>query len=156
MSQFCAEGDEIDVAVSRVEPENRRIRLSVKNLEGNPWQALRKNHQKNSIITGEISNITDFGVFVKVDGGIEGLISKFNLVGPDQEFDDKILENYKVGDSITAMVVEINPQTQKLSLSVKEMIKKNQENEMAKYMSNSQDDSDTFSLADMLNAKKEN
>ena len=54
------------------------------------------------------------------------------------------------------MVVEINPQTQKLSLSVKEMIKKNQENEMAKYMSNSQDDSDTFSLADMLNAKKEN
>ena len=156
MSQFCAEGDEIDVAVSRVEPENRRIRLSVKNLEGNPWQALRKNHPKNSIITGEISNITDFGVFVKVDGGIEGLISKFNLVGPDQEFDDKILENYKVGDSITAMVVEINPQTQKLSLSVKEMIKKNQENEMAKYMSNSQDDSDTFSLADMLNAKKEN
>ena len=156
MSQFCAEGDEIDVAVSRVEPENRRIRLSVKNLEGNPWQALRKNHPKNSIITGEISNITDFGVFVKVDGGIEGLISKFNLVGPDQEFADKILENYKVGDSITAMVVEINPQTQKLSLSVKEMIKKNQENEMAMYMSNSQDDSDTFSLADMLNAKKEN
>ena len=84
------------------------------------------------------------------------LLAKFNLVGPDQEFDDKILENYKVGDSITAMVVEINPQTQKLSLSVKEMIKKNQENEMAKYMSNSQDDSDTFSLADMLNAKKEN
>lgn len=156
MSQFCNEGDEIEVAVSRVEPENRRIRLSVKNLEGNPWQALRKNHPKYSIITGEISNITDFGVFVKVDGGIEGLISKFNLVGPDQEFDDKILENYKVGDSITAMVVEINPQTQKLSLSVKEMIKKNQENEMAKYMSNSQDDSDTFSLADMLNAKKEN
>ena len=156
MSQFCNEGDEIEVAVSRVETENRRIRLSVKNLEGNPWQALRKNHPKYSIITGEISNITDFGVFVKVDGGIEGLISKFNLVGPDQEFDDKILENYKVGDSITAMVVEINPQTQKLSLSVKEMIKKNQENEMAKYMSNSQDDSDTFSLADMLNAKKEN
>ena len=72
------------------------------------------------------------------------------------EYEDKeyVLEFSR--DSITAMVVEINPQTQKLSLSVKEMIKKNQENEMAKYMSNSQDDSDTFSLADMLNAKKEN
>ena len=84
------------------------------------------------------------------------IISKFNLVGPDQEFDEKVLENYKVGDQITAMVVEINPQTQKLSLSVKEMIKKNQESEMAKYMSSTHDDSDTFSLADMLNAKKDN
>ena len=155
-SQFCNEGDEIEVAVSRVEPESRRIRLSVKNLEGNPWQALRKNHPKYTNITGEISNITDFGVFVKVEGGIEGLISKFNLVGPDQEYDDKILQEYKVGDQITAMIVELNPQTQKLSLSVKEMIKKNQESEIAKYMTDSKDDSDTFSLADMLKAKEEN
>ena len=156
MNQFCNEGDEIEVAVSRVEPESRRIRLSVKNLEGNPWQALRKNHPKYTNITGEISNITDFGVFVKVEGGIEGLISKFNLVGPDQEDDDKILQEYKVGDQITAMIVELNPQTQKLSLSVKEMIKKNQESEIAKYMTDSKDDSDTFSLADMLKAKEEN
>ncbi len=156
MNQFCNEGDEIEVAVSRVEPESRRIRLSVKNLEGNPWQALRKNHPKYTNITGEISNITDFGVFVKVEGGIEGLISKFNLVGPDQEYDDKILQEYKVGDQITAMIVELNPQTQKLSLSVKEMIKKNQESEIAKYMTDSKDDSDTFSLADMLKAKEEN
>ncbi len=156
MNQFCAEGDEIEVAVSRVEPDSRRIRLSVKNLEGNPWQALRKNHPKYTNITGEISNITDFGVFVKVEGGIEGLISKFNLVGPDQEYDDKVLQEYKVGDQITAMIVELNPQTQKLSLSVKEMIKKNQESEIAKYMTDSKDDSDTFSLADMLKAKEEN
>ncbi|MCR5731759.1 MAG: 30S ribosomal protein S1 [Sphaerochaetaceae bacterium] len=155
MSQFCAEGDEIEVAVSSVQPENRRIRLSVKNLEGNPWQNFKKSHPKFSNVTGEISNVTDFGVFVKVDGGIEGLISKFNLVGPDEEFNDKILENYKVGDQITAMVVEINPSTQKLSLSVKEMIKKAQESEMAKYMAETKDDDDSFSLADMMKAKGE-
>ncbi len=155
MNQFCAEGDEIEVCVSSVQPENRRIRLSVKNLEGNPWQNFKKKHPKFSNVTGEISNVTDFGVFVKVEGGIEGLISKFNLVGPDEEFNDKILENYKVGDEITAMVVEINPTTQKLSLSVKEMIKKAQESEMAKYMAESKDDDDSFSLADMMKAKGE-
>lgn len=155
MNQFCAEGDEIEVSVSSVQPENRRIRLSVKNLEGNPWQNFKKKHPKFSNVTGEISNVTDFGVFVKVEGGIEGLISKFNLVGPDEEFNDKILENYKVGDEITAMVVEINPTTQKLSLSVKEMIKKAQESEMAKYMAESKDDDDSFSLADMMKAKGE-
>ncbi len=155
MTQFCAEGDEIEVSVSSVQPENRRIRLSVKNLEGNPWQNFKKKHPKFSNVTGEISNVTDFGVFVKVEGGIEGLISKFNLVGPDEEFNDKILENYKVGDEITAMVVEINPTTQKLSLSVKEMIKKAQESEMAKYMAETKDDDDSFSLADMMKAKGE-
>ena len=155
MSQFCKEGDEIEVQVSRVEPENRRIRLSVKNLEGNPWQNLKRSNPKYSVITGTISNVTDFGVFVKVTGDIEGLISKYNLVGPDEEYTDKVLENFKVGDEVTAMVVDINPQTQKLSLSIKEMIKKNQESEMAKYMADSKDDGDTFSLADVLKAKDE-
>lgn len=155
MSQFCAEGDEIEVAVSKVEPETRRIRLSVKNLEGNPWQSLRKNAPKYSIIEGEVSNVTDFGVFVKVEGGIEGLISKFNLVGPDEEYNDKVLENFKVGDTVKAMIVEINPQTQKLSLSIKEMIKRSQEAEMSKYMADTKDDDDTFSLADMLKSKEE-
>lgn len=155
MSQFCKEGDMIEVMVSRVEPENRRIRLSVKNLEGNPWQNLKKSHPKYSIITGEVSNVTDFGVFVKVEGGIEGLISKFNLVGPDEEYNDKVLEKFHVGDPITAMIIELNPMTQKLSLSIKEMVKRNEENEMAKYMASSKEDDDTFSLADMLKAKDE-
>lgn len=155
MSAFCKEGDMIDVAVSRIEPENRRIRLSVKQLEGNPWQTLGKDYPKYSTITGEVSNVTDFGVFVKVLGGVEGLISKFNLVAPGEEYTDEVLSKYKVGDQVTAMIVEINPKTQKLSLSIKEMIKKSQESEMSKYMADSKDDDDTFSLADMLKAKEQ-
>jgi Ribosomal protein S1 len=154
MTGFCNEGDMIEVMVSRVEPENRRIRLSVKNLEGNPWNTLKKDYPKYSVITGEVSNVTDFGVFVKVVGGIEGLISKFNLVGPDEEYTDAVLEKFKVGDPVKAMVVECNPQTQKLSLSIKEMIKRSQESEMAKYMASSKDDDDTFNLGDLLKAKE--
>ena len=158
MDQFCKEGDLVDVVVSRVEPENRRIRLSVKQLEGNPWSNLKKDYPKYSTIQGTVSSVTDFGVFVKVPGDIEGLISKYNLVGPDEEYSDKVLESYKekVGEPITAMVIDINPQAQKLSLSIKEMIKKSQESEMAKYMADDKEEEDTYNpFADMLKSKND-
>ena len=154
MSSFCAEGDVIDVVVIRVEPENRRIRLGVKQLEGNPWQTLRHDYPKFSTISGVVTNVTDFGVFVKVIGDIEGLISKFNLVGPDEEYTDEVLKKFNVGDPITAMVIEVNPTTQKLSLSIKEMIKRSQQTEIAKYI-HADDDGDTYSLADMMRYKDE-
>ena len=158
MDQFCKEGDMVEVVVSRVEPENRRVRLSVKQLEGNPWSTLKKDYPKYSTIQGTISSVTDFGVFVKVLGDIEGLISKYNLVGPDDEYKDEVLESYKakVGEPITAMVVDINPQAQKLSLSIKEMIRRSQESEMAKYMADDKEEDDTYNpFADMLKAKSD-
>lgn len=156
MSGFCKEGDSIDVVVTRVEPENRRIRLSVKKLEDNPWQVLKKDYPKYSKITGTVSNVTEFGVFVKVIGDIEGLISKYNLVGPDEEFNDEVLQKYNVGDTITSMVIECNPVTQKLSLSIKEMIKRSQQSEIAKYIHGNDDEEDTFTFADLMASKDDN
>jgi small subunit ribosomal protein S1 len=156
MSGFCKEGDSIDVVVTRVEPDNRRIRLSVKKLEDNPWQVLKKDYPKYSKITGTVSNVTEFGVFVKVIGDIEGLISKYNLVGPDEEFNDEVLQKYNVGDTITAMVIECNPVTQKLSLSIKEMIKRSQQSEIAKYIHGNDDEEDTFTFADLMASKDDN
>lgn len=159
MDQFCKVGDVLEVSISKVEPEHRRIRLSVKALGGNPWQTLKKDYPKGSLITGTITSVTDFGVFVKVIGDIEGLISKFNLVGPDEEYKDEVLESYKskIGEPVTAMVVDINPQTQKLNLSIKEMIRKSQESEMAKYMADDKEEDDTYNpFADMLKGKTEN
>ncbi len=154
MDQFCKEGDVFEVVITKVEPDNRRIKLSVKNLEGNPWTTLKKDYPRYSTITGTVSSVTDFGVFVKVIGDIEGLISKFNLTGPDEEYKDSVLESYKekIGQPITAMVIDVNPQTQKLTLSIKEMIKRSQESEMAKYMADDkEDDSDTYNpFADIL------
>ncbi len=154
MASFCSEGDVIDVVVIRVEPDNRRIRLGVKQLEGNPWQTLRHDYPKFSTISGVVTNVTDFGVFVKVMGDIEGLISKYNLVGPDEEFTDEVLKKYNVGDPITAMVVECNPSTQKLSLSVKEMVRRSQQSEIAKYI-HEDNENDTYSLAEMMRYKDE-
>lgn len=157
MDQFCKEGDVIDVCISRVEPEARRIKLSVKQLSGNPWQTIAKDYPKYSTITGTVSSVTDFGVFVKVLGDVEGLISKFNLVGPDEEYKDSVLESYKekIGEPITAMVIDVNPRNEKLSLSIKEMKKRDQESEMARYMADSREDEETYNpFAEML--KKNN
>lgn len=153
MDQFCKEGDTIEVVVTKVEPANRRIKLSVKQLEGNPWQTLKKDYPRFSTITGTVSSVTEFGVFVKVIGDIEGLIGKNNLVGPDEQYTDAVLESYKekVGQPITAMVIDVDSAKQKLSLSIREMIKRSQESEMAKYMAETKDDDDSYNpFADLL------
>ena len=154
ISSFCKEGDLIDVSITKIEPENRRIRLGVKQMGDNPWVTLKQSYPKFSVITGTVSNVTDFGVFVKVIGDIEGLISKFNLVGPDEEYSDAVLKNFNIGDSVSAMVIDVDPKTQKLSLSIKELIKKNQESEVEKYMSSNKDD-DVVTIADLISSGKE-
>ena len=153
MDQFCKEGDVVDVCISKVEPENKRIKLSVKMLGDNPWNTLSAEYPKYSTITGTISSVTDFGVFVKVLGDIEGLIQKFQLVGPDEEYKDSVLESYKekIGEPITAMIIDINPKSEKLSLSIKEMKKRSMESEMAKYMADDKESDDTYNpFADIL------
>ncbi len=152
MSSFCKEGDVLEVVVIRVESRNRRIRLGIKQLEGNPWHTLRNEYPRGSIITGEVTGVTDFGVFVRVIGNIEGLISKYNLVGPDEEYSDAVLSNFKEGDAVTAIVTDINVNAQKLSLSIKELVRRNQRQEMSKYI-HTEDDDDTFTFADMLKEK---
>lgn len=152
MSSFCKEGDVLEVVVIRVESRNRRIRLGIKQLEGNPWHTLRNEYPRGSVITGEVTGVTDFGVFVRVIGNIEGLISKYNLVGPDEEYSDAVLSNFKEGDAVTAVVTDINVNAQKLSLSIKELVRRNQRQEMSKYI-HTEDDDDTFTFADMLKEK---
>ncbi len=152
IKSFCNEGETIEVVVTRVEPDTRRIRLGVKQLEGNPWQTLKDSYPKGSVITGEVTSVTDFGVFVKVIADIEGLIAKFNLVGPDEEYSDAVLDRFKAGDKVTALVTDVNINAQKLSLSIKDYIKKNQQKEMSKYIHDDENEN-TFTFADLLKEK---
>lgn len=154
MSSFCKENDVIDVQILKVEPEARRIRLGVKQLEGNPWQTIKHDYPKFSVISGTVSNVTDFGVFVKVVGGVEGLVSKFNLIGPDEEYTDEVLKRFKVGDPVSAVVLEVNVAQRKLSLSIKEMIKRSEQAEVAKYMQSAVD-SDTATIGELIGYKKD-
>jgi small subunit ribosomal protein S1 len=143
---------EIDVVVINVDEENHRIRLGVKQLEEDPWQSMKKNYPKGSTIDGEITSVTDFGVFVKVPGGIEGLINKFNLAQPGEEITDEVLERFKPGEKITCLVTDVNPQSQRLSLSIREYQKNLQRKEMSKYIHDEEEES-TFTFADILKEK---
>jgi small subunit ribosomal protein S1 len=153
-SSMLKEGEEIEIIITNVDTEAHRIRLGVKQLSNDPWAELMKIYPKGSIIEGEISNITDFGLFVKVQGEIEGLIHKNNL-SVDREADaDELLGKYKVGEKISASVIELQPGKQKLSLSVKEMKLREQKKEISKYIHEDDGGDSTFTLADMLKDKE--
>ncbi len=126
--------DEIEVMVIESDKKNRKVKLSSKQLTEDPWKSLGKAFSKGSVIEGEITNITDFGFFVKVQGGIEGLANKANLSDPGTETVEDALAKHKVGEKIRAVILEINPEKQKLSLSIKDYLKKIQKEELVKYI----------------------
>ncbi|MCF6335606.1 MAG: S1 RNA-binding domain-containing protein, partial [Spirochaetales bacterium] len=144
-------GEEVEVAIISIDKEAQRIRLGLKQLSDDPWKYLRENFPKNSVIDGEITNITDFGVFVKVIGDIEGLVSKYNLVEPgaDDSRDEDYLSRFKTGQKVKAIIIELNPRTQRLSLSIKDYQKSIQRKELSKYI-HDEDGESTAAFGDFL------
>jgi len=151
-SAALQEGQEIECIVIQTDPEHHNIRLGIKQLSEDPWDSLKKAYPERSIIEGEVTNITDFGVFVRVQGGVEGLINKSQLADPREMTFEQALEKYTVGDKIRAVVTEINPGRQKLSLSIRELSRQEQRQEMQKYVGD--DDGSTFTLGDILKDKE--
>lgn len=155
ISSFCKEGDMLDVCVISVDNKAKKIRLGIKQLESNPWMTLRNEHPKFSTITGTVTSVSEAGVVVKIDENIEGFIPKHQLQGPDEEYSDSAVKSFKAGDSVTAMVMDVNTSAQKLSLSIKEMLKKAQQEDIDKYMSSNADDDDHITIADLIKVKED-
>jgi small subunit ribosomal protein S1 len=146
-------GDEIDVIVIQTDGKNRNIKLGVKQLTEDPWKSFSSSYRAGSTVEGEVSSITDFGIFVRVPGGIEGLIHKTNLVQKKEDNPDDVLKTYKVGDAIKAIVLELQPDKQKLSFSLRDYQKKMEREEISRYMSAGESDGSTFTLGDALKSK---
>ncbi len=140
-SSVLKTGTDIDVMVIGLDKEGRRIKLGVKQLSEDPWESLIKSTPRGSVIEGEITNITDFGVFVKVTDDIEGLINKYNLAEPGSDRDEDVLAKYSVGDTVKALVTEINPTTHRVSLSVRDYLNGIQRKEISKYIHDEEDES---------------
>ncbi|MDR2901269.1 MAG: 30S ribosomal protein S1 [Treponema sp.] len=147
---------EIEVMVIAVEPENRSIRLGVKQLSDDPWKAFSELYKPGSQVEGEVSSITEFGIFVKVPGGIEGLIHKSNLSNDRDENPDELVKKYNVGDKIKAVVLEIQADKQKAAFSIRDFAKKAERDEMSRYMAAEESDGSTFTLGDFLKSKGSN
>ncbi|KKP35964.1 MAG: 30S ribosomal protein S1 [candidate division TM6 bacterium GW2011_GWF2_32_72] len=112
-------GDPIDVLIVSLDKENRRMSLSVKQLEKNPWDTLKDKFKPGQIITGKISNITDFGIFVQLTEGIDGLVHISDLSWT--EHIDHPSDVYKKGEDVKAVVLSIDEQNKKVSLGIKQL-----------------------------------
>ncbi len=114
-------GDEVEVMVLDIDEERRRISLGMKQCLANPWETFAATHNKGDKLSGTIKSITDFGIFVGLDGGIDGLVHlsdiSWNVAG------EEAIRNFKKGDEIEAVILAIDPERERISLGIKQMDK---------------------------------
>jgi len=143
------EGEELEVVVIESSPEERNIRLGVKQLSEDPWRSFAKAFRVGSIVEGIVSNVTDFGVFVKVQGDIDGLVKKQDLSSDRDLSWDDALKNFTAGMAVKAVVIDLSPDRQKLGLSIRDLVQRQQREEISKFMQNEEVDGG-YTIGDLL------
>jgi ribosomal protein S1 len=120
-SKVVQMGDEVEVMVLDIDAERRRISLGMKQCQENPWDAFSGTHNKGDKVAGKIKSITDFGIFIGLDGGIDGLIHLSDIAWnvPGEE----AVRNYAKGDEVEAVILAIDPERERISLGIKQMEK---------------------------------
>ena len=112
-------GDVVEVMVLDIDEERRRISLGLKQCKSNPWQQFAETHNKGDRVEGKIKSITDFGIFIGLDGGIDGLVHlsdiSWNVAG------EEAVREYKKGDEIAAVVLQVDAERERISLGVKQL-----------------------------------
>ncbi len=112
-------GDEVEVMILEIDEERRRISLGMKQCQPNPWEEFALNHKKNDRVRGQIKSITDFGIFIGLPGGIDGLVhlSDLSWTQPGEQ----AVRNYKKGDEVEAVVLSIDVERERISLGIKQL-----------------------------------
>ena len=118
-SKVVSLGDEVEVMILEIDEQRRRISLGMKQCQANPWDDFAINHKKGDKVKGQIKSITDFGVFIGLDGGIDGLVhlSDMSWSQPGEE----AVRNYKKGDEVEAVVLAIDVERERISLGIKQL-----------------------------------
>ena len=112
-------GDEVEVMILEIDEERRRISLGMKQCMSNPWDDFAMNHKKGDKVRGQIKSITDFGVFIGLDGGIDGLVHLSDLSW--SESGEDAVRRFKKGDEVEAVVLAIDVERERISLGVKQL-----------------------------------
>jgi len=118
--KVCHVGDEVEVMVLDIDPERRRISLGMKQCASNPWEEFAATHKKGDTMSGKIRSITDFGVFIGVDGGIDGLVhlSDLSWDRPGEE----VVTELKKGDELSVVVLAVDAERERISLGLKQAV----------------------------------
>ncbi|MEH6516485.1 MAG: 30S ribosomal protein S1 [Halioglobus sp.] len=118
-SKIVQLGDEVEVMVLDIDEERRRISLGIKQCQQNPWDAFASQYSKGDKIAGSIKSITDFGIFIGLEGAIDGLVHLSDISW--NETGEEAVRNYKKGDEIETVILSIDPERERISLGVKQL-----------------------------------
>jgi small subunit ribosomal protein S1 len=140
-SELFKKGDVVQAIVLDIEKENERFSLGIKQLQDDPWASVAQRYEVGKEITGTVTNLTDFGIFVELEEGIEGLvhvseISKEKIKTPTEKF--------KIGDVISARVMNINSDERRIGLSIKRLEMEDEQNLLNEYVNNMGQATSTF------------
>jgi len=112
-------GDEVEVMVLDIDEERRRISLGMKQCQANPWESFAATHNKGDKVTGGIKSITDFGIFIGLEGGIDGLVHLSDISW--QDTGEEAVRNFRKGEDVEAVVLAVDPERERISLGIKQL-----------------------------------
>jgi len=112
-------GDEVEVMVLEIDEERRRISLGMKQCKSNPWDEFAATHNKGDKISGKIKSITDFGIFIGLDGGIDGLVHMSDISWSEEG--ETAVREYKKGDELETVILAIDSERERISLGIKQL-----------------------------------
>ena len=118
-SKVVSLGDVVEVMVLEIDEERRRISLGLKQCKANPWAQFAETHNKGDKVVGKIKSITDFGIFIGLDGGIDGLVHLSDISWNVQG--EEAVRNYKKGDEVAAVVLQVDAVKERISLGIKQL-----------------------------------
>ena len=148
--EFYEKGQEVEAVVLNIDRRNERFSLGIKQLTPDPWKDVARRYRKGEVVTGKVTNVTDFGAFVELEEGIEGLVHVSEISREKVEKPSNIL---KAGDTVSAMVLHIDPHDRRIGLSIKGMKERVEKTEIEKYISNQ--GSASHSLGELIQEEME-
>jgi small subunit ribosomal protein S1 len=131
-SELYKKGQEVEAVVLNIDRRNERFSLGIKQLTPDPWKEVGRRYRKGDVVTGKVTNVTDFGAFVELEEGIEGLIHVSEI---SREKIEKPSDVLKVGDSVNAMILHVDPGDRRIGLSLKSLKDRMDKADVEKYMS---------------------
>jgi len=130
-SQLLSEGDWVEAAVLSIDYDRRKVSLGLKQIQGNPWENAEKEYPAGTAVKGKITSVAEFGIFVKIKDGLEGLVHISQIA---DEKTDKIPDKYKPGEEVSAVVLEIDSRARKISLSIKDFERASEMHKVKEYL----------------------
>ncbi|MEW6376242.1 MAG: 30S ribosomal protein S1 [Thermodesulfobacteriota bacterium] len=131
--ELYKKGQEVEAVVLNIDRKNERFSLGIKQLTPDPWKDVSRRYRKGEIVAGKITNLTDFGAFVELEEGIEGLVHVSEI---SREKVEKPSDMLKVGETVSALVIHIDPHERRIGLSMKGLKERVEKAEIEKYISN--------------------